>query len=68
MPIYEFYCRECMHKFEVLFRMLGLPNTHPCPSCGEPAPRELSTFNFNFDFPTSDAYDIMRGKDIKPRR
>ena len=45
MPLYEYRCRGCGHRFEVLQRMGEGESGLLCPRCGEQAPeRQLSTF------------------------
>lgn len=34
MPIYEFRCKECGHRFDKLCRMDESGEGIPCPSCG----------------------------------
>ena len=34
MPIYEFQCPGCQHRFSVLIRKVGKASTQPCPECG----------------------------------
>jgi putative FmdB family regulatory protein len=45
MPLYEYRCRDCDHRFEVLQRVGDTGDGLLCPACGarEPA-RQLSTF------------------------
>lgn len=38
MPLYEFKCRKCGHKFDELVRLGEVP---PCPSCGDKKPEQL---------------------------
>jgi len=38
MPIFEFACRQCGHRFEELIR--GTPSAE-CPSCGSDDPEKL---------------------------
>lgn len=47
MPQYTFECVSCHLEFT---RKLNLENhvTHPCPDCGEEAPRRLEGFGFDF--------------------
>lgn len=40
MPIYEYQCAKCSHKFEVLQKMSDDPVT-VCPVCKEPAVKRL---------------------------
>ena len=45
MPLYEYSCRECGHRFEVLQRMGEGGERLTCPRCATPAPeRRMSTF------------------------
>lgn len=45
MPLYEYRCRECGERFEVLQRMGQGGEELTCPRCGEARPeRVLSTF------------------------
>jgi len=51
MPIYEYQCNKCGHKFE---RMLSVNATNPgCPACGatKGVKRELSSFSAHFKGP-----------------
>jgi len=42
MPIYEYVCAQCSHRFEVLVRGHAVPR---CPSCdSESLDRQLSVF------------------------
>ena len=45
MPIYEYKCRDCGHRFEVLQRLgEGADGLH-CPTCGTaPVEKVFSTF------------------------
>ncbi len=45
MPIYEFVCSKCRHKFSVLARSAEEGGTHPCPKCrSEETKRLFSAF------------------------
>jgi putative FmdB family regulatory protein len=45
MPLYEYRCRECGHRFEVLQRLGEGAESLECPRCGAGRPeRALSTF------------------------
>jgi putative FmdB family regulatory protein len=45
VPLYEYRCRECGERFEVLQRLGQGGDELTCPRCGEPRPeRVLSTF------------------------
>jgi putative FmdB family regulatory protein len=34
LPIYEFECRSCTHRFEELVKVNGSTASAPCPDCG----------------------------------
>ena len=42
MPIYEYHCPTCSHKFEKLQSMSA--SGADCPQCEQPAKRALSVF------------------------
>jgi len=45
MPLYEYQCAACDHRFEVLQRLGEGGDGLACPECGQPRPeRKLSTF------------------------
>ena len=45
MPLYEYLCRGCGERFEVLQRLGAAGDDVLCPRCGEARPqRVLSTF------------------------
>jgi putative FmdB family regulatory protein len=45
MPLYEYRCRGCGERFEVLQRLGQDGEALSCPRCAEPRPeRQLSTF------------------------
>jgi len=45
MPIYEYRCRDCGHRFEVLQRLGQGADGLVCPGCGaEPVEKVFSTF------------------------
>ena len=48
MPIIEFYCNKCQHKFEELILMNGGLNSVKCPECkNTDLERLYSTFAFS---------------------
>jgi putative FmdB family regulatory protein len=45
MPIYEYKCRACNHRFSVLQRVGAGNEDLRCEKCGEPRPiKQFSTF------------------------
>ena len=45
MPIYEYHCLDCHHRFERMRTSADRDATTPCPECaGERAKRTLSVF------------------------
>ncbi|MFC1944737.1 zinc ribbon domain-containing protein [Chloroflexota bacterium] len=45
MPIYEYECRRCGHRFEMRRGIADSDSELGCPECGEEGPRRLfSTF------------------------
>lgn len=41
MPLYEYKCRKCGHRFEKI-EAVTAPTTHRCPKCGAKAERQLA--------------------------
>ena len=46
MPLYEYQCSRCGHKFEVYHQIGGAAG--PCPVCGGPARRVFSSIGLIF--------------------
>ncbi len=46
MPIYEYKCKKCGYKFELLRPMKESDELGRCPKCGELCERQLSICNF----------------------
>lgn len=46
MPLYEYRCTQCDHKFEVYHHVGGVAG--PCPVCGGPAKRVFSSIGLIF--------------------
>ena len=44
MPIYEYVCPDCEHKFELLRPLSRADEAAECPRCRKPARRGMSTF------------------------
>ena len=40
MPLYEYKCSACSHRFE-RWERLTAPSVQACPQCGEPSKRQL---------------------------
>lgn len=48
MPLYEYQCTECGHRFEILQRMGEGADGLTCPRCQQPRPeKKFSTFASN---------------------
>lgn len=46
MPLYEYRCTECEHRFEILQRMGEGAEGLSCPECGKPRlEKQFSTFS-----------------------
>ncbi|MBM7855232.1 putative FmdB family regulatory protein [Desulfohalotomaculum tongense] len=55
MPIYEFRCSSCRHKFEKLCQLGETGENLKCPRCGAPKPNKImSSFR-------ADSADSLRG-------
>ena len=44
MPIYEYVCRDCGNKFELLRPFSQVNKPAACPKCHKTAKKKLSTF------------------------
>ena len=44
MPIYEYACTVCPHRFDRLRPMSRMNDEAPCPECGSESQRQLSVF------------------------
>jgi len=45
MPIYEYRCRKCGHKFELIRKLSDVDSAAKCPRCAAENPERLvSTF------------------------
>jgi putative FmdB family regulatory protein len=44
MPLYEYYCRRCQQRFELLRPLARMDDPAPCPKGHKGAERMLSTF------------------------
>lgn len=63
MPLYEYQCGGCGHRFEALQRIGADGNELTCPSCAAPRPEKLlSTFACGSDGASaSDAFGCADG-------
>ena len=43
MPLYDYLCEACGKKFED-FRSIAERQNAPCPVCGKPADKQISSF------------------------
>ena len=43
MPIYEYYCKDCNFKFEVLKSMKENSSTVECPKCNKVTEKQVSS-------------------------
>lgn len=43
MPLYDYLCEACGKKFEE-FRSMAERKNAPCPICGKPAEKQISSF------------------------
>lgn len=54
MPVYEFQCDACGVRFEKLYQRISTAEqAAPCPECGEPSRKLVSTVNHTFKHPES---------------
>ncbi|MGB9608022.1 MAG: FmdB family zinc ribbon protein [bacterium] len=51
MPIYEFICKKCGHKFSTLCKV---GEEVPCPECGGETQKLFSTFAISSNNPSSE--------------
>ena len=43
MPLYEYQCEECDHRFEVIQKSFSDPPVQKCPKCGGPVRKLMSS-------------------------
>jgi len=66
MPLYEFECRACRHRFEALVRTADLP---ACPECqGHDLERLLSMFAVSSEHTRRSNLEAARWKNAKIQR
>ncbi|MFO7882222.1 MAG: FmdB family zinc ribbon protein [Kosmotogaceae bacterium] len=58
MPLYNYYCKKCKKKHQLLLKMSD-NGTHKCPDCGEPMERMISNVGVLFK---SDGFYITDSK------
>jgi len=62
MPLFDFHCRACGHRFEALIRPQD-EQPPACPSCrGTDLERQLSSFAVSYKEKTQQAADKSRSK------
>ena len=73
MPIYEYACRSCEHRFETIQKASEDP-LRDCPSCGQPALKKLlsapvfrfkGTGWYETDFKTGDKKNVSDTADVR---
>lgn len=42
MPLYEYQCKKCKHRFEKIHKSYSDPRVKKCPECGGPVEQLLS--------------------------
>ncbi len=48
MPLYEYECDACGHRFEVIHQRFSDPPVEKCPKCGGPVHKLISSPAFQF--------------------
>jgi putative FmdB family regulatory protein len=75
MPIYEYACSSCEHRFDELQKVSEAALVH-CPECNEPALRKLLSAPkfrlkgqgwYETDFKTGDKRNLHSDTDAKPK-
>ena len=73
MPIYEYACNSCPHRFETIQKAAEEP-LRDCPECGEPALKKLLSAPvfrlkgsgwYETDFKTGDKRNVVESGDAK---
>ena len=73
MPIYEYACHSCTHRFETIQKAAEDP-LRDCPECGEPALKKLLSAPvfrlkgggwYETDFKTGDKRNVVESGDAK---
>lgn len=66
MPVYEYRCAGCGHRFEKLFKSVGAAGDVSCPACARPgAERTLSRFAYHQSLQTKiDSLDPKYEKEL----
>ena len=76
MPIYEYACSSCEHRFDELQKISEAALVH-CPECNEPALRKLLSAPkfrlkgqgwYETDFKTGDKRNLHGETDTKPKK
>ena len=48
MPIYEYHCDLCQHKYDYMRTLSRRDDPAPCPKCGEPGQLQISVFGYKY--------------------
>lgn len=69
MPLYEYECSECKNEFEEICKVRDRRKDPPCPICGGPGRRVLSTSNIQTDTPAwiDDQVRTCLGEPVRTR-
>src|SRR5262245_57506130 len=65
MPLYEYQCEKCAHRFEVIQKFSDAP-IDVCPKCGGPVVKLLSSPAIQFEGSGCYITDYARKNAIKP--
>ncbi len=49
MPTYEYHCEKCQHTYDSFRSMSKRDDPAPCPKCGQPGERQITTFGFKYE-------------------
>ena len=65
MPIYEYLCPKCGHKFEVKQNFTD-NEIVKCPECNTMAEKQMSSFSFTFAQPMRKSRANPNARQVKP--
>ncbi len=49
MPIYEYYCDRCEHRYDALRPLARRDDPAPCPECAQPGQLQISAFGYKYE-------------------